>query len=456
MCVLGATGVGKGSTLNSCFCTDLFGMSHRFASDTVKPMSLVLPWKGTGTPIRGVDLCGFSDSEGRDSGFIDTMVSYLRDEIRHVNCFLLLLNSQEARVGMHLKDMLVALKSIFGVSFMEHTLIGFTRWDYSRKGALLRRGVTKESLTVSVNGLLREILGHEHDCECIFLDNTVNMCSTAELQSLYTCAHCHTCSDELSAIASAFDEALEAVHRAVTTNVPFFCAGIESTLAERDVGRDMIEREEAAIEHGRAAFATLSDAWDELPVEEPSALEGSLGEKAQATREVLQQHLSALCKPDLEHVQSAVLHTFDSRLHERISSVLFRNKSSAASANRSLRMQLMREYKECIAEQSADASRAPRARFDAIHAKCRDLIVDFVGRCQGGALAWPPLVVLQDGLRMEQVDAREKLLRDELKAGHELPSVTERMQDADAFIRLLGAESAPAWLLERGSGEDAE
>ena len=146
ICVLGATGVGKGSTLNSCFRSDRYGTSHRLASDTIKPASFVLPWRGTGELMRGVDLCGFSDSEGRDTGFIEAMVAYLRTDIRHVNCFLLLLNSQEPRLGQHLKDMLAALKNVFGVRFMENVLVGFTRWDYSRKGALLRRDVTKEAL----------------------------------------------------------------------------------------------------------------------------------------------------------------------------------------------------------------------------------------------------------------------------------------------------------------------
>ena len=56
-----------------------------------------------------------------------------------MDCFLLLLNSQEARIGVHLKDMLQALKSVFGLPFMNHVVIGFTRWDYTRRGAVLRK-----------------------------------------------------------------------------------------------------------------------------------------------------------------------------------------------------------------------------------------------------------------------------------------------------------------------------
>ena len=126
ICVMGATGVGKGSTLNSCFRCTTYSTSQLFASDTIKPASFVLPWRGTGDTMRGVDLCGFSDSEGRDTGFIESMVAYLKEEVQRVNVFLLLLNSQEVRVGMHLKDMLVALKNVFGLPFMQNVMIGFT------------------------------------------------------------------------------------------------------------------------------------------------------------------------------------------------------------------------------------------------------------------------------------------------------------------------------------------
>ena len=250
VCVLGATGVGKGSTLNSCFRCERFSTSSLFASDTTRPVSFVLPWRGAGEEMRAVDLCGFSDSEGRDSGFIETMVAYLREEVRHVSCFLLLLNAQEARVGMHLKDMLVALKSVFGLGFTKNLMVGFTRWDYTRRGAILRRGVTKEALATDVSALLRTLLTHEHETECVFLDNTVHMCSDDELRELH--------GDELPRVSAAFDEALEAIRAAAATNAPFACADLEGTLAERDVGRDRIEREAAAVAEGEAAMAAFS------------------------------------------------------------------------------------------------------------------------------------------------------------------------------------------------------
>ena len=44
-----------------------------------------------------------------------------------------------------------------------------------------------------------------------------------------------------------------------------------------------------------------------------------------------------------------------------------------------------------------------------------------------------------------QVDAREKMLRDELLGGQELPSISEAIKDAAALVALLGAH-APQWV----------
>jgi len=449
--VMGATGVGKGSTLNSCFSTKQFSTSGGVASDTIKPVSFVLPWKGTGAMMRGVDLCGFSDSEGRDTGFIEAMVSHLREEVRYVNCFLLLLNSQEARIGMHLKDMLVALRNVFGSPFMKNVVVGFTRWDYSKKGAILRRGVTKDALKASVNGILRTLLGHDHDCECVYLDNTVHMLTTEELQELYTCTRCKNSSEELPFITRSFDEALEAIRRTAVANDPFQCAAIEGTLAERDIGRDSIEREKAAIAQGEDAFARFSAEWADVGIDEPRKLDRQLQEAARTAREKLQSFLVSKCKPDLEHVMTSVLGRFDAKLRDTLHSLIFANKNAAAGFNRTLRMNLVRDYKAFIGDQSNDEAKTPRQRFDAIHSQHNEFVVQFIIRSRGGSLAWAPFIVLQEQLRMEQVDAREKLLRDDLKVGKPLPSISESLKGA-ALIQRLG-EAAPAWLLASSEGQ---
>mmetsp|Transcript_11205 Transcript_11205/g.33952 ORF Transcript_11205/g.33952 Transcript_11205/m.33952 type:complete len:247 (+) Transcript_11205:66-806(+) len=231
VCVLGATGVGKGATLNACFGTDRFGTSFGAASHTIRPQLLELPWRGRGPLLRGVDLCGFSDSEGRDSDFLGEMVRCLKEEVGQVHCFLLLLNSQEARVGRHIKDMLLALRSVFGDGLLRHVLLGFTRWDYSRRGRLLReRGyaASEEALRAGVNAELRKAVGHGHDCDAVFLDNTQHMCSPSELEEMYPCA------DERAAVKAAFDAALDTVLAAATASLPFSTRGIEPAIAQRD------------------------------------------------------------------------------------------------------------------------------------------------------------------------------------------------------------------------------
>ena len=164
--------------------------------------------------------------------------------------------------------------------------------------------------------------------------------------------------------------------------------------------------------------------------------------------------------------------------HQVAQRCLTRNKMGAASANRSLRMELVRGYNERIRVELAAAaatvagaggggggggdgsggggggggsSAAARARFDAIRDEFGPLVRLYLSRCQGGALSWAPFVLLQEQLRMEQVDAREKLLRDDLVAGRSLPPVSEPVKDAVALARLCGESAVPAWLREMGA-----
>ncbi|KAL1521673.1 hypothetical protein AB1Y20_021328 [Prymnesium parvum] len=443
LCVLGATGVGKGSTLNSCFGSDKYSTSSLFCSDTVEPISHILPWRGVGEEVKGVDLCGFSDSEGRDSGFIETMVAYLREQVQSINCFLLLLNSQEARVGVHLKDMLVALKNVFGLPFMKNVLIGFTRWDYTKKGAILRRGVTKEALRSNVNGLLRGLLGHEHDCECVFLDNTVHMCSEAELQELY--------GEELPRVKEAFDEALGAVRQATLQNAAFLCGSIEGTLAERDVGRDQIEREKAAHVLGDEALASFSALCDEAEVADPDKLSQWLQDSAREARAQLVCGLASKTKPDLEHVMHSVLDSFDEKIADVTRQCAFKNRSAASSFNRSLRVELVDVYTKTASEQRDDTSRPARERFATVYNKYDELVLSFVKRCKGGSLAWQPLMQLQDELGMEQAMAREKILRDDLLRGNALPELSKVVKDQASWGKLLNAQPLPDWLIQSSS-----
>jgi len=95
---------------------------------------------------------------------------------------------------------------------------------------------------------------------------------------------------------------------------------------------------------------------------------------------------------------------------------------------------------------SRDESQTPRQRFESIRAKHPELVADFIGRCQGGSLAWKPLMALQEDLCMEQLRAREELLRDELRGGKELPQVSHALRDAQALASMLETRPVPEWL----------
>ena len=77
------------------------------------------------------------------------------------------------------------------------------------------------------------------------------------------------------------------------------------------------------------------------------------------------------------------------------------------------------------------------------------LVLEFLRRSKGGPLAWATFMTLQEHLRMEQINAREQILRDELIGGHGLPGISELAKDAKALMVLLGEDlpaEVPAWL----------
>jgi len=453
ICVLGATGVGKGATLNSCFNTTQFGTSHKTASHTIRPELLQLPWRGTGPVMRGVDLCGFSDSEGRDTAFIEEMVAYLRNEVRYVHCFLLLLNSQEARLGLHLKDMLVALRSVFGVAVMRHVLIGFTRWDYSKRGRILRQrghAASEEALGASVNAELRRAVAHDHDCACVFLDNTVHMCTDSDLDEMYS-------GDEKALVTAAFAQALDAVRSAAVGNPPFPTADLESVVAQRDVTK----REEAARAHGGAVVEELEQEWARFceALHEPQSLTEHLQASARAARGRLEGWLAQRCDSELEHVRSSVLHDFDAKVEAAIDGLLFRNGDRARSFNRQLRSRLAQEYSAFARGVASDEATSKHERFDAVRRKLDELVAAFVAEAEGGPLAWKPFGMLQEVLRVEQVAAREQIFREEIKAGAggTLPEVTPRVTEPGALVcqlEMLVGRAAPRWLVTLSSEQN--
>lgn len=440
LCLLGATGVGKGSTLNSCFRSQAYSVGHAFSSDTVRPASATLPWRGDGPRVRGVDLCGFSDSEGRDTGFIESMVNYLRTDVGHVNCFLLLFNAQETRIGVHLKDMLQSLKSVFGVALMRNTLIGFTRWDYTKRASKVqkRRGVTKESLAANMNEALRTIVGHDHDCPCVFLDNTLSMCTgEEEMEDLF--------GDEHSAVTAEFERELEAIRLFATTRGAFRCGSIEGALAERDVGRDRMERERAARAEGEAAIERLRGRWHGLGAEGPEELDARLRAEVEEEHGALARFLASRTSTDLEHVRADVLARFGAEAAKEARGAAWRNGEVARQHNRGLRLELVEGFQAYATARASDASGGRQERFRDICGKDRDCVLRYLAECQGGTLAWQPFTLLQDHLRWESLVVRGNIFA-EVADGETLPEVREHLGSPSALIAFLGDGPSPEWL----------
>ena len=68
------------------FSGDTYSTRNLFASDTERPVSHVLPWRGL-SPHASVDLCGFSDSEVATLD-LEVMVAYLQaDWLSMSSCF---------------------------------------------------------------------------------------------------------------------------------------------------------------------------------------------------------------------------------------------------------------------------------------------------------------------------------------------------------------------------------
>eukprot|EP00931_Biecheleriopsis_adriatica_P029888 TRINITY_DN17677_c1_g1_i1.p1 TRINITY_DN17677_c1_g1~~TRINITY_DN17677_c1_g1_i1.p1 ORF type:complete len:889 (+),score=175.34 TRINITY_DN17677_c1_g1_i1:28-2694(+) len=236
ICLIGPTGVGKSTTANTllaCRGNDLFTTSDGTCSATQKTSSAEGELRGGKQPVRVVDTPGLLDSAGKDQENVRNLADVLTTEVRQVDVFLVLLNSQEPRLNSAVTAALQLFQGLFGEVFLRNVMIGFTRWGYDRVSCLQRRKssgvkdekVIREARASSVNTAMQEALGHDFELPCVFLDNAVNMSDEEELEIQY--------GPQEEAVVQELNEQVQAIAAFMEGVQPFGCQVVDALRAER-------------------------------------------------------------------------------------------------------------------------------------------------------------------------------------------------------------------------------
>lgn len=225
VCLLGGTGTGKSSTGNSLFKRNVFRVGSGVASQTRQPDVQVFPWRGAGPALRCVDLPGMGDSFGCDHQHLDHMVEVL-SEVQYVHAFLLVL--QLSRFDSYLQNMLIKFRDVFGEEFLHNVVVVFTHWDFKRAARRRRErnGETEAFRANEINAALRCLLGHDFDCRCVFIDNSLTTLSSEELKDEFE--------GQLPEVLQAMEEQMHNLQMFLHNREPYFCYGIDAVLAQKD------------------------------------------------------------------------------------------------------------------------------------------------------------------------------------------------------------------------------
>mmetsp|Transcript_20472 Transcript_20472/g.46671 ORF Transcript_20472/g.46671 Transcript_20472/m.46671 type:complete len:329 (+) Transcript_20472:46-1032(+) len=225
VCLLGSTGVGKSSSCNTligCRSDDVFPVGHGTATTTCSPQVTVLPWRGHGPSVCCVDLPGSAIAAGRDGELDAGVVQLLRGVVRHVHVFLVLFSSQSPRFDVRSREMLTRCRDMLGKDFLRHVMVGFTRWEFqpAARRRRERTGHTEAWKVAEINRELRAFLGHDFDCPCVFLDNSLNSWRDEALKEEFQ--------EDLPALLGAMEDELQKLRIFAESQQPFLCRGLQA------------------------------------------------------------------------------------------------------------------------------------------------------------------------------------------------------------------------------------
>ena len=228
--ILGSTGSGKSSLANAllgrrrswknseskdCFTVGAFS-GKSYGGVTQEVCAHVGSWLGVGHNVTVVDTPGFGNEIEEEEDTIEKLVTFLREDIKFVNLFVLTFKETDRRLTRGFKSMIKLLGRIFGQKLWNYTVLCATHWGYDNVQRAIRNssGYGEEEWTDHINRLFNGLSTDTRPLDSVFIDSFYDI-SKSEIA--------------ISKFAENTDKLLEAAHK---MHPPFECKDIEKASLE--------------------------------------------------------------------------------------------------------------------------------------------------------------------------------------------------------------------------------
>ena len=137
---IGETGVGKSTLCNTIIGSKEFKVSSGTESCTQEVRVKEDFFMGEETkPITIIDTVGFDDaSKESDDTETTALIRKLKNDLSHINLFVIVLDGNNPRIDKSQKDMLSLFAVVFGEAFWKHVLVVFTKVSMHPRNVQLR------------------------------------------------------------------------------------------------------------------------------------------------------------------------------------------------------------------------------------------------------------------------------------------------------------------------------